>query len=133
VLYVDPDRFIQVVTNLVSNALKFSPAGQDVALTLEKRGHNVRIGVRDHGPGIPTEFRPRVFDNFAQADGGAAKKGGSGLGLSIARRIVTAMHGQIGFADADGGGTMFFVDLPNADHLGRWQERQARTATPHAR
>ena len=119
VLYVDPDRFIQIITNLLSNALKFSPAGAEVVVTLEKRGDNVRIGIRDHGAGIPAEFRPRLFESFAQADA-AGKKGGSGLGLSIARRIVAGMLGQIGYADAEGGGTVFYVDLPNAAHLARW-------------
>ena len=119
VLYVDPDRFIQVVTNLLANALKFSPAGQEVVAAIERRGDNIRVGVRDHGPGISNEFRPHVFKTFAQADG-SGKKGGSGLGLSIAQRIVDGMHGQIGFADAPGGGTVFYVDLPNADHLARW-------------
>lgn len=123
-LYVDPDRFIQVITNLLSNALKFSPAGTEVAVGLAKRGDNVRITVRDHGAGIPAEFRPRIFGTFAQADNGG-KKGGSGLGLSIARRIVAGLHGQIGFHDAEGGGTVFNVDLPNAEDLVRWQESNA--------
>ncbi len=123
-LYVDPDRFIQVVTNLIGNALKFSPAGDEVVVALARRGDDVRIGVRDHGPGIPEEFKPRIFEAFAQAES-AGKKGGSGLGLSIVRRLVTGMHGSIGFADAEGGGTVFYVDLPNADHLTRWQNASA--------
>ncbi|MEJ2377924.1 MAG: PAS domain-containing sensor histidine kinase [Pseudolabrys sp.] len=121
VLYVDPDRFIQVVTNLLANALKFSPAGSEVTVVLAKHGESVRIGVRDHGAGVPAEFRSRIFESFAQADETGGKKGGSGLGLSIARRLVAGMHGQIGFEDAEGGGTLFYVDLPNADHLARWQ------------
>ncbi len=116
-IYVDPDRFIQIITNLLSNALKFSPPGEDVVVALEKRGTDVRIAVRDHGPGIPAEFRPRIFENFAQADGGSRQKGGSGLGLSIARQIITRMQGQIGFDDAPGGGTIFHIDLPGADHV----------------
>ena len=119
-LYVDPDRLIQVITNLLSNAIKFSPAGAEVSVGLEKRGDTVRITVRDHGAGIPPEFRPRLFETFAQAEGGGSK-GGSGLGLSIVRRIVAGLHGQIGFGDAEGGGTVFHVDLPNAEHLVRWQ------------
>jgi PAS domain S-box-containing protein len=118
-LAVDPDRFIQVVTNLLSNALKFSPSGETVTVALERRGGHVRIAVRDHGPGIPAEFRPRAFQSFAQAAGG--RKGGSGLGLSIAQQIVTGMHGRIGFDDAPGGGTVFYVDLPGADHVARRQ------------
>jgi len=125
VLYVDPDRLIQVVTNLLSNALKFSPADEAVVVSLEKRDAYVRIMVRDHGIGIPAEFKPRVFQSFAQ---NGATKGGSGLGLSIARRIVTGLHGQIGFDDAPGGGTVFHVDLPSADHLARWQTGAAAGA-----
>lgn len=117
-LYVDPDRFTQVITNLLSNALKFSPAGEEIVVALEKRDSNIRVSVRDHGIGIPAEFKLRVFKSFAQA-GGA--KGGSGLGLSIARKIVAGLHGQIGFDDAPGGGAVFHVELPNADHLARWQ------------
>jgi len=116
-LYIDPDRFIQVVTNLLSNAFKFSPPGEEVVVAIEKQGGDVRIAVRDHGPGIPAEFKPRMFETFAQADGGSRQKGGSGLGLSIARQIVMHMQGQIGFDDAPGGGTIFHVDLPGADHV----------------
>ncbi len=124
-LYVDPDRFTQVMTNLLSNALKFSPAGEDVVVALEKHDANLRITVRDHGVGIPAEFKPRVFQSFAQANGA---KGGSGLGLSIARQIVAGLHGQIGFDDAPGGGALFYVDLPSADHLARWQASAAAVA-----
>ena len=132
-LYVDPDRFIQLVTNLIANALKFSPAGQEVAVALERRYDSIRIGVRDHGPGIPAEFRPRVFEAFAQADDGGGRKGGSGLGLSIAQRIAAGMHGRIGFDDAEGGGTVFYVDLPNAEHLARWQGGPREAAIAGAR
>lgn len=118
VLYVDPDRFVQVITNLLSNALKFSPAGEEIVVALEKRDADFRITVRDHGSGIPAEFKPRVFQSFAQ---GSGAKGGSGLGLSIAQKIVAGLHGQIGFDDAPGGGTIFRVDLPAADHLTRRQ------------
>ena len=117
-LYVDPDRFIQLITNLLSNALKFSPPGGDVDVAAEQRDDNVRITVRDRGPGIPAEFKTRIFQKFAQADD--AKQGtGTGLGLCIVREIVTRMHGQIGFDAAAGGGTVFFVDLPQADHATR--------------
>jgi PAS domain S-box-containing protein len=123
-LYVDPDRFMQLLTNLIGNALKFSPAGAEIVVAFAKRGDDVRITVRDRGPGIPEDFKPRIFEAFAQADG-SAKKGGTGLGLSIARRIVGGMRGRIGFEDAEGGGTVFYVDLPNADHLMRWQTGSA--------
>ena len=127
-IYVDPDRFIQVITNLLSNALKFSSPGGAVVVVLEQRGTDVRIAVRDHGPGIPAEFKPRVFETFAQADGGSRRKGASGLGLSIARKIITRMQGQIGFDDAPGGGTIFHVDLPGADHVEPQQDEPAAEA-----
>jgi signal transduction histidine kinase len=135
-LYTDSDRFIQVVTNLLSNALKFSSPGEEVVVSLEKHGEDVRIAVRDHGPGIPAEFKPRMFETFAQADGGSRQKGGSGLGLSIARQIVTRMQGQIGFDDAPGGGTIFHVDLPSSDHVEPRRQEFARDGSgvpAHAR
>ncbi len=110
----DPDRLAQVITNLVSNAVKFSPRDGEVGVTITHRDNRMRIAVRDHGPGIPPEFKPRVFEKFAQADAtDARQKGGTGLGLSIARKIVTRLGGTIGFRDADGGGTEFFVELPD--------------------
>lgn len=110
----DPDRLAQVMTNLVSNAVKFSPRDGEVEVTIAHRDSRMRIVVRDHGPGIPPEFKPRVFEKFAQADAtDARQKGGTGLGLSIARKIVTRLGGAIGFRDADGGGTEFFVELPD--------------------
>ena len=126
---VDPDRFVQVITNLLSNALKFSPAREEVVVLIEARDDNVHITVRDHGPGIPADFKPRIFEKFAQANStNGLQKEGTGLGLSIARQIVMRMQGQIGFDDAPGGGTIFHVDLPAADHLTRWQEEFATDA-----
>jgi PAS domain S-box-containing protein len=115
---VDPDRFAQVITNLLSNALKYSPTGGEVVVTVENCGDNVRIAVRDHGRGIPAEFKSRIFGRFAQADNtNGSQKTGTGLGLSIVQQIVTHMHGQVGFDAAPGGGTIFYVDLPSADHF----------------
>jgi PAS domain S-box-containing protein len=112
---VDPDRFVQAVTNLLSNALKFSPPGEEVVVSIEIRGDSVRIGVRDRGAGIPAAFRPRVFEKFAQGNGtNGLQKTGTGLGLSIVRQLVVQMNGQIGFDDAPGGGTLFHIDLPVA-------------------
>ena len=123
---VDADRFVQVVTNLLSNAIAFSPRDQEVVVTIEKRGEKVYIAVRDHGPGIPADFKQRIFEKFSQADAATTKrKGGSGLGLSIARQIVELMKGQIGFEDAAGGGTVFYFDLPADDNLESGQTRHA--------
>jgi DNA-binding response OmpR family regulator len=107
-----------VVTNLLSNAIKFSPADSEVAVAVDETADRVRITVRDHGGGIPVEFRPLIFEKFAQADAGDARqKGGTGLGLSIVKQIVDRLSGAVGFADAPGGGTIFHVELPCWDHV----------------
>jgi PAS domain S-box-containing protein len=108
----DPDRLAQVVTNLLSNAIKFSPTGGEILVALEKNGNVIRVSVRDHGCGIPDDFKPHVFEKFAQADGTTSRqKGGTGLGLSIVKQIVERLGGDVGFDDAPGGGTIFHVDL----------------------
>jgi signal transduction histidine kinase len=117
---VDPDRFVQVATNLLSNAINFSPRDKAVVVSIAKSGRNVRIAVRDHGGGIPADFKHRVFERFTQADATTTKKkGGTGLGLSIARQIVELMKGRIGFEDAAGGGTIFIVEFPAAEDLAK--------------
>ena len=114
----DPDRLLQVVTNLLSNAIKFSVASHEVVVAVEKLTDKVRLTVRDHGPGIPVDFKPLIFQKFAQADAGDARqRGGTGLGLSIVKQIVDRLGGEVGFADADGGGTIFHVQLPCWDHV----------------
>jgi len=109
----DPDRLVQVITNLLSNAIKFSPSGGEVLIGVEMNANDARIIVRDHGCGIPEEFKPHIFEKFAQADAtNSRRKGGTGLGLSIAWQIVERLRGKIGFEDAPDGGTVFYVDLP---------------------
>ncbi|MDP1910035.1 MAG: PAS domain S-box protein, partial [Hyphomicrobium sp.] len=94
----DPDRLNQVVTNLVSNAAKFSPKGETVRVSVATHGRGVRISVADRGPGIADEFRARIFGKFSQADSSDSRKaGGSGLGLSISKAIVERLGGDIGF------------------------------------
>jgi signal transduction histidine kinase len=111
----DPDRLIQVFTNLISNAVKFSPKGGRVEVALTRRDDRLVVEVRDHGVGIPPEFASRIFGRFQQAGGAESRRsGGTGLGLSIAKAITELHGGQIGFHPADGGGTIFFVALPEA-------------------
>ncbi|NJM06628.1 response regulator, partial [Candidatus Gracilibacteria bacterium] len=108
----DSDRLLQVLTNLLSNALKFSPPGGLVRLALNAERGMARITVSDKGPGIPLEFQPRLFEKFAQADSSdRRRKGGTGLGLNITRAIVERLGGQISYATSSSG-TSFFVDLP---------------------
>jgi len=111
----DSDRLIQVFTNLISNAVKFSPKEAAVEVHARVEGDGVRIGVRDYGQGIPAEFASRIFGRFQQAAGAASRRsGGTGLGLSIAKAITELHGGRIGFDDAEGGGTVFHVQLPIA-------------------
>jgi PAS domain S-box-containing protein len=115
----DPDRLMQVITNLLSNAIKFSPQGQEVVVAIEDAGANIRVSVRDHGQGIPADFRSRIFDKFAQADGSNARqKGGTGLGLNIVKEIIGQLGGIVGFSDAPGGGTVFYFEIPRLDSIG---------------
>jgi PAS domain S-box-containing protein len=112
---VDPDRFIQVMSNLLSNAAKYSPAGGAVRIHGQARGDRVRVSVHDDGPGIPESFRDRIFEKFSQADASTTReKGGTGLGLHIARRFIEHMHGHIGFESEPGRGSTFWIELPVA-------------------
>ncbi|MFN7087508.1 MAG: CHASE domain-containing protein [Burkholderiales bacterium] len=111
----DVERLIQVLTNLLSNAAKFSPAGMAVEISAAVRDSTVRFAIRDHGPGVPSDFRDRIFQKFAQADGSDTRqRGGTGLGLSICKVIVEKMNGSIGFESAPGQGATFYFDLPLA-------------------
>jgi PAS domain S-box-containing protein len=109
----DPDRLLQVVTNLISNAVKFSPRGGVVEITTARGIGDVRVSVTDHGRGITPEFRARIFEKFAQSDSSSTReRGGTGLGLSISRAIVERHHGRIGFTSEPGVATTFYFDLP---------------------
>lgn len=110
----DHDRLMQVMSNLLSNAAKFSPSGSQVMVRAYRRGGNARVEVEDRGTGIPEEFRGRIFEKFAQADSSATRRfEGTGLGLAITRQLVEAMGGRIGFDTETGRGTTFHFELPN--------------------
>ncbi|HTG32329.1 MAG TPA: response regulator [Thermoanaerobaculia bacterium] len=125
----DADRLLQVITNLISNAVKFSPRGGVVEVAVTRGEGEARVAVTDHGPGVPPEFRQRIFEKFAQADSSSTReKGGTGLGLSISRAIVERHQGRIGFASEPGVATAFFFDLPLFD----LPERGAPAAGPES-
>jgi len=110
---VDRDRLIQAITNVLSNAVKFSPPGAAVGVEVLCYNDFVRIAVSDRGPGIPPEFQPHVFERFTQHDGSNTRHvGGTGLGLSITKAIITKFDGQIHFSSAADKGTTFYIDLP---------------------
>ena len=112
-VHADRKRLLQVMTNLLSNAAKFSPEGGMVEITTADVGPNVRISVHDRGSGIPESFHAKIFGRFTQADSTATRgKGGTGLGLAICKRLIELMQGHIGFEDRPGGGTTFWFELP---------------------
>jgi len=112
-VHADRKRLLQVMTNLLSNAAKFSPEGGVVDISTDDAGPSVRVAVHDRGSGIPEAFRTRIFGRFTQADSTATRqKGGTGLGLAICKRLIELMEGRIGFDDRPGGGTTFWFELP---------------------
>lgn len=112
---LDADRFVQALTNLISNAVKFSPTGGVVDIHLRRQDHAVRIAVQDYGPGIPMEFQPRIFQKFARADTADSRRApGTGLGLSISKVLVERMHGTLRYETAPGRGTTFIMEFPLA-------------------
>jgi len=109
----DPLRLQQVLSNLLSNALKFSPAGSQVVLYTQAMGGRIRTAVADQGPGIPAEFVDRLFEKFSQADASDRRqKGGTGLGLAISKELIERMGGVIGFYPRPEGGSVFWIELP---------------------
>ncbi|WP_172891482.1 ATP-binding protein [Cohaesibacter sp. ES.047] len=116
VVSADPYRIEQVMTNLISNAVKHSPDGGEVRIAAEREKDRLHISVTDHGKGIPAAFQEQVFGKFAQADNsGNRRTGGSGLGLAISKEIVRAHGGDISFETEEGVGTTFHVRLKVAE------------------
>jgi len=111
----DPHQLRQVLANLLRNAIVHTPAGTPVEVTVARAGDDVRVDVRDHGPGLPTSDADALFDRFWRTEGGRERgKAGAGLGLAIVAGIVAAHHGRVQAADAPGGGARFTVLLPAA-------------------
>jgi signal transduction histidine kinase len=109
----DSDRLVQVVTNLLVNALSVSPPGEKVTVSCGMNGPSAEIAVRDHGPGVPQGLLDEIFEPFVQFDmPDQSRTGGAGIGLAIARGIVQAHGGHLGARPAEGGGSTFEVSLP---------------------
>ena len=115
----DPNAVGSALTNLLSNALKFTPAGGQVSLTAHRDGEFVVFGVHDNGPGIPEQFRGRIFEKFFRIPRPEEGPPGAGLGLAIAKEIVEAHGGQIDFRQREGGGSVLSFTLPCAQNLRR--------------
>jgi two-component system sensor histidine kinase BaeS len=102
-----------VFGNLLSNALRYTPPGGTIAISLECKPGAARISIHDSGPGIPELALPRVFDRFYRADRSRSRaEGGSGLGLAIARQLVQAHGGSLVAANHPQGGAVFTLELP---------------------
>ena len=110
----DGDRLAQVFTNLVDNALRFTPAGGNITLRTQVTGPVVQVEVEDNGTGIPPEAIPHIFERFFQVDPSrpGGRKHGAGLGLSIVKDIITAHDGKISVRSTPGNGSIFIVTLP---------------------
>jgi len=115
----DAGRIGQVLTNYLSNALKYAPADQPVSVLLEVEGSFVLVSVRDQGPGLTPEQQQRVWERFYQvaAPGLQGPEGGLGLGLAIAGTLVEQHQGQVGVESVPGQGASFWFTLLLADRL----------------
>ena len=112
-VWADPDRIIQTFTNLVSNAIKFSPRGGTVSLEAQRQGDQVQFQVKDQGRGIPAGSLESIFERFQQVDASDSReKGGTGLGLAICRSIVQQHGGLIWAESTEGAGSTFSLTLP---------------------
>lgn len=112
-VYVDPARLQQVLSNLISNAMKHSPPGETVALTAAIEGERAVVRVIDRGPGVPAEFRDRLFEPFSQAESASNQKGGgTGLGLAVTRQLLQAQGGTVELEVSGASGSTFRVTLP---------------------
>jgi len=111
-LRADPDRIVQVLTNLLTNAVKFAPAGTIVRASSEQRDAEAVFRVADEGPGVAPELRSAIFDRFRQGRSEARARGGMGLGLYICRGIVEQHGGRIGVESAPDQGSTFWFTLP---------------------
>jgi signal transduction histidine kinase len=129
-VHADPDRVTQLLSNLVGNALKFTPAGGRVDVRVQPHDDGVMVSVVDTGAGIPADQLPHVFDRFYQVHGArAGRRHGAGLGLPIARGIVEAHGGTISLESAPGHGTTVRFTLPGARGAGDRSE-PAPTSEP---
>lgn len=119
---IDPDKMTQVIDNIISNALKYSPDGGTVRFGIEKAEDDILVSIADEGMGIPQDMVKRIFDRFYRADRARSRAmGGTGLGLAIAKEMIQAHGGTIWAESEEGKGTTIFFTLPLEQHEdGEW-------------
>jgi PAS domain S-box-containing protein len=119
-VYADGDRLVQVLVNLVSNAVKFSPKGAAVTIVVQEVPNWVEVQVIDRGRGIPAKYKNLLFQRFQQVEASdSRKKGGTGLGLAICKGIIEAHGGNIGVESEEGKGSVFWFRIPPAQPKGQ--------------
>ena len=112
----DELRLQQVFTNLLNNAIKFSPPHETITISVRRTGSQAEFSIDDRGPGVAAEEHARIFERFYQSESGQrARSGGYGLGLAIAKLIVEQHGGRIWIESNPGKGATFYVTLPLAD------------------
>jgi len=109
---LDREMIARVLSNLIDNALKFTPTGGLVGIHLARRAGLIELQVTDTGPGVPLEHRDRIFDRYGQIPGAIGRRRGTGLGLAFCKLAVDAHGGRIWVEDNPGGGSIFTVQLP---------------------
>lgn len=108
----DPQRLLQVLANVLSNAIKFSPDHATVQVVVLATETVARVEVHDHGPGISDDFKSKIFQKFSQADSTSRRaKSGTGLGLALSKELMEAMSGSIGFDSVFGQGSCFYIEM----------------------
>ena len=129
-MHADELRFKQVVLNLASNAVKFTPDGGSVAIRAEHVDHELVVTVTDTGVGIPPEDRERIFESFQQGGRGVAREEGTGLGLTLSRRIVELFDGRLWLESQVGVGQHLRLRIPARRDRGRRRRRPGRSTRP---
>jgi signal transduction histidine kinase len=137
-IWADRQRTTQVLNNLISNAIKYSPRGSTVTIWAEEHEQSVHILVADQGPGIPAEERIRLFTQFGKLTTRPTEgENSTGLGLWIVKHLVTLQNGKVGFECPPGGGSIFWIELPaapsNEHEFAGLVRSQSNSAAPDAR
>ncbi len=114
-MVLDEEKIFRVISNLVDNALKFTPAGGRVDFKMTEADNQLFIEVLDTGPGIPPEYRKQIFDLYAQVPGTEGRRRGTGLGLAFCKLAIEAHDGEIWVEESPEGGSRFRIRLPIKD------------------